>query len=157
MRPLSGGTSRTDRRGPRAPAATGLHDSPASAPELAVTAQVRHEEAAARTHDEPALGWTVVLRRQPVRLADGRPEGGCTDTYELICCECGADPDLDYRDVAPLAPRDAVIHPSMGEACARFVRNSKAYRGLSPQSSESGGDRHVPDNPSGAGRRSQPL
>ena len=69
--------------------ATGLHDSPASAPELAVTAQVRHEQAAARTHDEPALGWTVVLRRQPVRLADGRPEGGCTDAYELICCKCG--------------------------------------------------------------------
>jgi len=81
---------------------------------LAITAQVRHEEAAARTHDEPALGWTVVLRRQPVRLADGRPEGGCTDTYELICCECGADPDLDYRDVAPLAPRDAGDSPLDG-------------------------------------------
>jgi len=94
--------------------------------------------------------------RQPVRLADGRPEGGCTDAYELICCECGDDLDLDHRDVAPLAPRDAVIHPSMGEACARFVRNRKAYRGLSPQSSESGGDRHVPHNPSGAGHRSQP-
>jgi hypothetical protein len=54
-----------------------------------------------RTHDELALGWTVVLRRQPVRLVDGRPEGGYTDAYELICCECGDDPDLDYRDAAP--------------------------------------------------------
>jgi hypothetical protein len=29
-----------------------------------------------RTHDEPTLGWTVVLRRQPVHLREGRPEGG---------------------------------------------------------------------------------
>jgi len=64
-------------------------------------AQVRHEEAAVRTHDEPALGWTLVLRRQPVRIVDGRPEGGYTDAYELVCCECGDDPDLDYRDISP--------------------------------------------------------
>ena len=49
--------------------------------------------------DEPALGWTVVLRRQPVHLVEGRPEGGYTDSYELICCDCGDDPELDYRDV----------------------------------------------------------
>jgi len=51
-------------------------------------------------HDEPALGWTPVLRRQPVRLVEGRPEGGYTDAYEFICCDCGNDPDLDYRDVS---------------------------------------------------------
>ena len=56
-------------------------------------------------HDEPALGWTLVLRRQPVRLVDGRPEGGYTDAYELICCDCGDDPGLDYRDVAPRLQR----------------------------------------------------
>ena len=49
--------------------------------------------------DEPALGWTLVLRRQPVHLVEGRPEGGYTDTYELICCDCGDNPDLDYRDI----------------------------------------------------------
>jgi hypothetical protein len=49
--------------------------------------------------DEPALGWTVVLRRQPVHLVEGHPEGGYTDSYELICCDCGDDPELDYRDV----------------------------------------------------------
>jgi hypothetical protein len=27
-------------------------------------------------HDELTLGWTVVLRRQPVHLMEGRPEGG---------------------------------------------------------------------------------
>ena len=52
------------------------------------------------TTDEPALGWTLVLRRQPVHLVEGRPEGGYTDAYELICCDCGDNPEVDYRDVS---------------------------------------------------------
>jgi hypothetical protein len=54
-----------------------------------------------QTHDEPVLGWTLVLRRQPVHLVEGRPEGSYADSYELICCDCGDDPDLDYRDISP--------------------------------------------------------
>jgi len=53
------------------------------------------------THSQPGRGWTVVLRRQPSRTVEGRPEGGYTDVYELVCCECGDDPDLDYREVSP--------------------------------------------------------
>jgi hypothetical protein len=45
-------------------------------------------------------GWTVVLRRQPVRMVEGRAEGGYTGAFELICCDCGDDPGLDYREVA---------------------------------------------------------
>jgi hypothetical protein len=52
-------------------------------------------------HDQPGLGWTVVLRRQPVRIVQGRVEGGYTDVYELVCCECGDDPGADYREVSP--------------------------------------------------------
>jgi hypothetical protein len=51
-------------------------------------------------HDPPGQGWTVVLRRQPSRMVAGRPEGGYADAYELVCCECGDDPDTDYRDVS---------------------------------------------------------
>jgi hypothetical protein len=51
--------------------------------------------------DRAGLGWTVVLRRQPVRIVEGRAEGGYTDAYELVCAECGDDPDLDYRAVSP--------------------------------------------------------
>jgi hypothetical protein len=51
--------------------------------------------------DQPAPGWTVVLRRQPVRVVDGQVEGGYTDVFELICCDCGDHPDLDYRDISP--------------------------------------------------------
>jgi hypothetical protein len=65
-----------------------------------MTAQVRHEVAVMEVTDEPALGWTVVLRRQPVHLVAGRPQGGYTDSYELICCDCGDNPELDYRDVS---------------------------------------------------------
>jgi hypothetical protein len=43
----------------------------------------------------------LVLRRQPARIVEGRPEGGYTDAYELICCYCGDQPDLDYREVSP--------------------------------------------------------
>lgn len=52
-------------------------------------------------YDEPALRWTLVLRRQPVRLVEGRQDSGFADAYELICYYCGDNPDLDYRDVSP--------------------------------------------------------
>jgi hypothetical protein len=51
----------------------------------------------AGTGDQPALGWTVVLRRQPPRSAAGWPP----HAFELICCYCGDHPDLDYLDVSP--------------------------------------------------------
>ena len=53
------------------------------------------------THGPHGQDWTLVLRRQPARLVGGRPEGGYTDAYELICCDCGDDPDLDYREISP--------------------------------------------------------
>jgi hypothetical protein len=49
----------------------------------------------------PAHGWTAALRRRPVRIAQGRPEGGYTEEFEIVCCDCGDDPDLDYRQVSP--------------------------------------------------------
>jgi hypothetical protein len=53
------------------------------------------------TSDWPRVPWTAVLRRQPVRVVDGRLEGGCTDMFEIICCDCGDNPRLDYLEVAP--------------------------------------------------------
>jgi hypothetical protein len=32
---------------------------------------------------------------------DGRPEGGWTDAFEIICCDCGDDPGRTYCEVAP--------------------------------------------------------
>ena len=42
----------------------------------------------------------MVLRRQSARMVDGQPQGGYIDAFELICCDCGDDPGLDYRDVS---------------------------------------------------------
>lgn len=50
---------------------------------------------------QAVLGWTVVLRRQPTRIVHGQHEGGYSDAYELVCCDCGDDPDLDYREISP--------------------------------------------------------
>lgn len=49
------------------------------------------------TYQQPGQGWTAVLRRQPTRIADGSDAG----MFEIICCDCGDDPGLDYRDVPP--------------------------------------------------------
>jgi hypothetical protein len=46
-------------------------------------------------------GWAVVLRRQPASITDGQAEGGYTDAFEIICCDCGDDPGLDYAEVSP--------------------------------------------------------
>jgi hypothetical protein len=46
-------------------------------------------------------GWTAVLRRQPAHVVNGRAEGPYTDAFEIICCECGDDPGLEYADVSP--------------------------------------------------------
>jgi hypothetical protein len=54
-----------------------------------------------KTLHKPTQDWTVVLRRQPVRIVDGQPEGGYTSMFELICCDCGDDPEQDYREVPP--------------------------------------------------------
>lgn len=39
-------------------------------------------------------------RSQPVRLVDGRVEGGYTGAFEIICCNCGDNPSLDYSQVS---------------------------------------------------------
>jgi hypothetical protein len=50
--------------------------------------------------DKSALRWTVVLRRRPVRMVQGRPHGGYTDEFELICTDCGDHPDLDFQETS---------------------------------------------------------
>ena len=39
------------------------------------------------------------MRRQPVRIVDGRFEGGYTGLFELICPDCGDHPYVDYSEV----------------------------------------------------------
>ena len=51
------------------------------------------------TCDQRGNGWTAVLRRQPARMMEGRPGGGHTGTFEIICCDYGGHPGLDYSEV----------------------------------------------------------
>jgi hypothetical protein len=48
----------------------------------------------------PGHGSKAVLRRQPVRIVDGRFEGCYTDVYEIVCPDCGDHRDLDYSEVS---------------------------------------------------------
>ena len=49
-----------------------------------------------RSGGPPRLDWTVVLRRRPARIVAGEPQAGYMDVFEIVCCKCGDDPDLDY-------------------------------------------------------------
>jgi hypothetical protein len=50
---------------------------------------------------QPGHGEIAILRRQPARMVEGRVEGGYTGLFELICCDCGDHPYLDYSEVPP--------------------------------------------------------
>ena len=41
------------------------------------------------------------MRRQPVRIVDGRFEGGYTGVFEVICPGCGDNPYVDYAEIPP--------------------------------------------------------
>lgn len=91
-------------------------------------------------HDLPGRGWTVVLRRQPSRIVAGRPEGGYTDAYELVCCECGDDPDTDYRDVSSWLQqvRGPYLFAAGVEAYATHVRQYHAAQEMASQQTRTG-------------------
>lgn len=80
------------------------------------------------TRNKPRLDWTVVLRRRPVRIVDGRAEGGYTDEFEIVCCDCGDDPDLDYREVAPALQRIRGPYP-MATGVTAYVRHARKHPG----------------------------
>jgi hypothetical protein len=72
-------------------------------------------------------GRTAYVRRRPVRIVDGRFEGGYTDLFELICPDCGDHSYLDYSEVPsrlqwlrgprPLEAALAAYHKHIGQAC----------------------------------------
>jgi len=45
------------------------------------------------------------LRCQPVRIVAGKVQGGYTGAFEVICCDCGDDPYLDYCEISPRLQR----------------------------------------------------
>ena len=78
------------------------------------------------SHDQRGDGWTVVLRRQPARMLKGRPEGGYTDLYEIVCCDCGDHPYLDYREVSPELQRVRGPYP-VADGISAYVQHVRLY------------------------------
>ncbi len=72
-------------------------------------------------------GWTVVLRRQPARMVEGRPEGGYTDLFEIICCDCGDHPDLDYSEVSSELQRVRGPYP-VADGIAAYVKHAGLHQ-----------------------------
>ncbi len=86
------------------------------------------------------------MRRQPVRIVDGRVEGGYTGVFELICPGCGDNPYADYSEVPPrlqwlrgprtlqaaLEAYDKHLGPSPGPNgdSAESLGSPRAFRGL---------------------------
>ena len=89
---------------------------------------------------QPGHGRTAFVRRRPVRIVDGRMEGGYTDAYELICPSCGDNPYLDFVDVPAQLQR---LRGSYVLTAA--VAAYEEHLGLSPCPDE--------DSPSGPGPR----
>jgi hypothetical protein len=110
------GKRRTARRG-AVPAARGPHDS--RDPWLRMNAEGALPLPRA---GQPGHGRTASLRRQPVRIADGRIEGGYTDVFELICPGCGDHPYLDYSEVSPRLQQIRGPYP-MGEGLAVYAEH----------------------------------
>ena len=50
---------------------------------------------------QPGHGRTAFVRRQPVRIVDGRIEGGYNGLFEFICPGCGDNPYVDYSEIPP--------------------------------------------------------
>ena len=79
------------------------------------------------TRDQRGDGWTVVLRRQPARIVQGQPEGGYTDLFEIICCDCGDHPDLDYCEVSPVLQRVRGPYP-VADGITAYVEHAGLHR-----------------------------
>ncbi len=97
-----------------------------------------------RTCDQPALGWTTVLQRQPVHIVAGRVDGGYTNLFELICCDCGDHPDLGYGDVSPRLQRIRGPYP-IAAGIAAYGEHVKLYHKRVPRAMELGARRWPPD------------
>jgi len=81
---------------------------------------------------QPGHGWTVVLRRMPIRIVAGQQEGGYTDAFEIVCCDCGDDPDLDYREVSAELQRIRGPYHPINAGAAAYTRHVAGHHGARP-------------------------
>lgn len=69
-----------------------------------------------------------MVSRRPVRMADDQAEGDYTDEFEIACCDCRNDPDLNYCEVSPELRWICGPYP-MVPGVTEYVRHAKQYPG----------------------------
>jgi hypothetical protein len=77
---------------------------------------------------QPGHGITASLRRQPVRIVEGRREGGYRDAFEVVCCDCGDHPYWDYSEISLSLQQIRGPYPTMAAALAAY----EEHLGLGP-------------------------
>lgn len=71
---------------------------------------------------QPGHTSTAVIRSQRIAAGDGKWQ--YTGALEIICVDCGDDPELDYRKVSPRLRRVRGPYPSLERARAALERHS---------------------------------
>jgi hypothetical protein len=66
---------------------------------------------------------TASIRRQPVRIVEGRKEGGYRDAFEVVCCDCGDHPYWDYSEISPPLQRIRGPYTTMAAALAAYEQH----------------------------------
>ena len=69
---------------------------------------------------QPRHGITASIRRQPVRIVEGRKEGGYRNAFEIVCCDCGDHPYWDYSEISPSLQRIRGPYTTMAAALAAY-------------------------------------
>jgi len=72
---------------------------------------------------QPGHGITASLRRQPVRIVEGRQEGGYRDAFEVVCCDCGDHPYWDYSEISLSLQRIRGPYTAMAAALAAYEQH----------------------------------
>ena len=68
-----------------------------------------------------------LVRRRPARIVEGRPEGGYTNVFEIICCECGDHPYLDHSEVSPGLQRIRGPYP-LADGVAAYEKHVELHQ-----------------------------
>jgi hypothetical protein len=68
-------------------------------------------------------GMTASIRRQLVRIVEGRKEGGYGDAFEVVCCDCGDHPCWGYSEISLALQRIRGPYTTMAAALAAYDRH----------------------------------
>ena len=72
---------------------------------------------------QPGHGMTASMRRQPVRIVEGRKEGGYRDVFEIVCCDCGDHLYWDYSEISLSLQRIRGPYTTMAAALAAYEQH----------------------------------